>query len=323
VSLVHARSLSYRFLICLTSLIFLLGLFLYVHLLYVHPVAASPSMVLQGDTVSVRYDEGQGAAAQEVLRLHGMAQAGLQRLIPWPISFHTTYVLVKDDGPEGSLEQMAGTRRFVALAIPAQNLVLLDLSKMARHAFVFETTIKHELCHLLLHSHIHENLLPRWLDEGVCQWASNGMAEIIMEEKTSSLEEAVLARKFLPLESLAGRFPAEDRLLSLAYAESESVVKYIEREYGTEKFLTLLNALREGKPVSSGSQEVFGITLAELEEGWKRSLAIEHTWLTYFSIHIYEILFFAAALLAVTGCVKLIVRRKRRRQEEDDNDFGR
>jgi len=271
-------------------------------------------MALQGGVVSVRYGNGQEAAAQEVLRLHGMAQAGLQRLIPWPISFHTTYLLLK----EGDLEEMTGTRRFVALAIPAQNLVLLDLSKMARHAFVFETTIKHELCHLLLHSHVKDNLLPRWLDEGVCQWASNGMAEIIMEEKASSLEEAVLARKLLPLESLVGRFPAEDRLLSLAYAESESVVKYIEREYGTEKFLTLLNALREGKPVASVSQEIFGITLAELEDGWKRSLTAEHTWLTYFSIHIYEILFFAAALLAIMGCVKLIVRRKQRRLQEDD-----
>jgi len=103
---------------------------------------------------------------------------------PWPIGFHTTYVLLT----EGGLEQMAGTRRIVALAIPAQNLILLDLSKMARHTFVLETTMKHELCHLLLHSYIHGTLLPKWLDEGVCQWASNGMAEIIMEPKSSSLK---------------------------------------------------------------------------------------------------------------------------------------
>jgi len=278
------------------------------------PLAFSSSLVLQESTVSVRYDEGQEAAAQEVVRLHGVAQAGLQKLIPWPIGFHTTYVLLT----EGGLEQMAGTRRIVALAIPAQNLILLDLSKMARHTFVLETTMKHELCHLLLHSYIHGTLLPKWLDEGVCQWASNGMAEIIMEPKSSSLEDAVLAGRLLPLASLTSRFPAEDRLLSLAYEQSESVVKYIEREYGTGKILALLDALTQGRPLDDAVQQIFSTSLAALEDGWRRSLAAEHTWVTYFSIHIYETLFFVAALLAVIGCVKLIVRRKRRRLEEDE-----
>lgn len=277
-------------------------------------------MVLQEKAISVRHSEGQGEVAQKVARLHGIALAELQRLIPWPIDFHTTYVLVKDDGPEGSLEQMAGTRRIVALAVPAQNLVLLDLSKMARHAFVLETTMKHELCHLLLHAHIPGHLLPKWLDEGACQWASSGMAEVIMEQRVSFLDEAVLARTLLPLESLASRFPSEDRLLSLAYEESHSIAKYIEREYGTGKLLTLLDALRQRRSVADATQQVLGTTLVELEDRWKRSLAIEHTWFTYFSIHIYEILFFAAAVIAIVGCVKLIVRRKRRQIGEDEAD---
>jgi hypothetical protein len=277
---------------------------------------ASQALTIRDGPASVRFDEPQEAAATEVLRLFPRAQTDLQRLIPWPIDFNTNFVLLK----EGVLERMTGTGLVVALAIPERNLVLLDLSKMARHAFVLETTMKHELCHLLLHHHIRNDLLPKWLDEGVCQWASSGMAEIIMDRKVSFLEEAVLTGRLFSFSDLTGQFPGDERGLILAYEQSQSIVNYMSQVYGNEKLLLVLSQLHDGKALHEAVRAVLGVTTAQLESGWQRSLKREHTWLTYVSVHIYEILFFVAAVLTVAGFVRMLVRRRRRRKEEDEAD---
>ena len=285
-----------------TALVLLVILFL----VSVTTMDASQSLVLESGAASVRFDPPQEAAAREVLRLYPIVQSDLERAIPWPIEFSPTFVLLT----EGGLEKIAESRLVAALAIPQRNLVLLDLSKMSKHAFVLETTMKHELCHLLLHHYINEGALPKWLDEGVCQWVSNGVVEIIMERKASSLDAAVLAGQIVPLWQLSEHFPGEDRSLLLAYEQSQSIVTYISQKYGTGKLLLVLNQLRDGKTFQEAVKESLGIGFKELESNWQRSLKKEHTWLLYVSMHLYEILFFTAALLTVGGFIRLIRRRK-------------
>jgi hypothetical protein len=181
--------------------------------------------------------------------------------------------------------------------------------------------MKHELCHLLLHHYIKEGALPKWLDEGVCQWVSNGMAEIIMDRKVSFLNEAVLAGRVFSLRELSERFPGDDRSLMLAYEQSQSIVNYISQKYGTEKLLLILNRLRDGKALSEAVTENLGISIPDLEGNWLRSLKKEQTWLLYVSIHLYEILFFAAALLTVAGFARLIRRRRENSKREDQEEI--
>jgi hypothetical protein len=283
-------------------------------------VGAAPQIITMEDrAASVRFDAAQEAAAKEVLRLYPTVRSDLGRLIPWPVDFSPTFVLLK----EGALEEMAETRLVAAVAIPERDLVLLDVSKMSRHALVLETTMKHELCHLLLHHYIRKSALPKWLDEGVCQWVSNGMAEIIMDRKVSFLNEAVLAGRLLSLQQLSECFPSDDRSLLLAYEQSQSIVTYMSQKYGTEKLLLILNRLRDGKTLQEAVAESLGIAIPELEGNWQRSLKKEWTFLLFVSIHLYEILFFVAALLTVAGVVRLIRRRKgrlKRDEEEPDEE---
>ncbi len=276
------------------------------------PGSVLQALVLQGDDVSVRYAAPQETAAKEVVRLYPAVQRELRRALPWPIDFSTTFLLLT----EGQLERIAESRLVAALALPGRNLVLLDMSKMSKHAFVLETTMKHELCHLLLHRYIQQDHLPKWLDEGVCQWVSSGLAEIVMEGKGSSLEEAVLAGRLLPLNQLVDHFPSEDRLMKLAYEQSESVVKYTSETYGSDKLIQLLDQLRRGKPFESSVKESLGVDFAELESNWQRSLKKQQTWFLYVSIHLYEIIFLAAALLTVGGFFRMIYLRKKRCNDE-------
>jgi hypothetical protein len=280
---------------------------------------AAQSLIMRDQAASVRFDAAQEGAAKEVLRLYPAVRSDLGRLIPWRVDFSPTFVLLK----ENELEEMAGTRLVAAVAIPARDLVLLDLSKMSKHAFVLETTMKHELCHLLLHHYIRKSALPKWLDEGVCQWVSNGMAEIIMDRRVSFLNEAVLAGRVFSLQQLSDRFPEDDHSLMLAYEQSQSIVTYISQKYGTDNLLLILNGLRDGKALSDAVTENLAISMPELENNWLHSLKKTQTWFLYVSIHVYEILFFVAALLTVAGFVRLIRRRKgdsKREEEEPDEE---
>ena len=271
---------------------------------------------MQGEAASVRFDTSQEAAAREVLHLYPGVRTDLESAIPWPIDFNPTFVLLK----EGELDKIAESRLVTGLAVSRHNLVLLDLSKLSKHAFILEATMKHELCHLLLHHYIREDLLPKWLDEGTCQWVSKGMAEIIMERDASYLDEAVLAGKIMPLYALSQNFPREDRSLVLAYEQSESIVSYICKKHGAEKLLLLLTQLRDGKTVEEAMEGSLGITLEKLESNWQRSLKKQQTWLLYVSVHIYEILFFAAALLTIAGFIRLILRKKIQSTEDSDEE---
>ena len=100
---------------------------------------------------------------------------------------------------------MAGDPLVVAFAVPQRNLIVIDYSKMITHPLSLETTLKHELCHILLHEHIKTEILPRWLDEGLCQWASGGIGEIIMDQKRSRLNRAAFSREFIRQGGSAGR----------------------------------------------------------------------------------------------------------------------
>jgi len=83
--------------------------------------------------------------------------------------------------------------------------IVIDSSRMNVNPFTLSVTAKHELAHLLLHHKINRTHLPRWLDEGFAQWASDGISEIITGNRTF-LANAVIEKFRLPNESLrAGR----------------------------------------------------------------------------------------------------------------------
>ena len=143
-------------------------------------VEAKEVKSLQTEYVKVLFDASLKSAADETLYLYPIVKENIESLFHWNLNLKPSILLVKTR--EGFVK-IAGDSLVVAFAIPEKNLIVIDYSKMLKHPFSLETTLKHELIHLLLHQHINENVLPRWLDEGLCQWASDGIGEIIRDLK--------------------------------------------------------------------------------------------------------------------------------------------
>ena len=256
-------------------------------------------------------------AALEVTEIFPKIRTDLEHTFGWNFNLKPSVLLVKDGE---TFQRMAESPLTVAFAVPRKNLIVIDHSRVNINPFNLEIILKHELCHLLLHHHVKDVFLPRWLDEGVSQWASDGMADILLSEKHSALNRAVLKGSLIPFKRLAHGFPRDKASLSLAYEESKSLVTFIVGKYGRKGILSVLEYMRKGEIVDTAILKGLSVSFEELEEKWRHSIRQRVTWFTYLAYNIYEILFVLAALITVYAFIRAFI-RKRSYMKEDENDL--
>lgn len=264
--------------------------------------------------LSVYSDRPNDLAAREVMELYPSVRSGLETKLAWKADFKPAVLLVSD---RKLFAEMAGSSLIAAYALPEKMLIVIDLSRMNTESFTLAATLEHELCHLLLHRHIHTENLPRWLDEGVCQWVSGGLAEIVTGSRKSSLGLAALSGGFIPLASISRNFPEDERSMALAYEESKSVIEYIVSRFGKKGLLGILDAMRSGHDVSDAVVMSLGMPLWELEKEWRGS---QRSWASIISVlvaNLYTILFAFGALITLAVYVRFIIRKRRMKDEEE------
>lgn len=269
--------------------------------------------------VIVLFDAQLKPAANEVTALYPAIRTELEKLIGYRCRFRPVIVLIRD---EAVFQKAAGHDLFVAFALPRKNHIVIDFSKMGRDPFTLEITLKHELCHLLLHDRIRKSDLPRWLDEGLAQWVCGGISELLTAEKQSFLSEAALVGNYIPFRSLTWSFPTQRTELILAYNQSRSMVTYITEIFGKAALLKILACLQAGDDTDAAVQKSLFMSFQELESQWHQSVKKRTSWFVWLAIHIYDILFFLAALTAVFGFIKLTVRKRTYKDEDTEDEDG-
>jgi hypothetical protein len=296
----------------LKRLTILLPLFL--PLVFLNPIYAETE-VLKTKEVIVLFEKPLRNVAEEVEKLYPVVKEELVNKLKWDVDFRPEVVLVKD---KDAMRRMVESDLIVAFAVPDRNLIVLDTSRVYTKPFTLEATLKHELCHLLLHSNIESEKLPRWLDEGVCQWASGGIAELMANDDNKALAKATMSEMVISIGSLR-RFPRDEKSLLLAYEESKSLVEYIVNEYGEQGILQILGYLKGGYSTDDSIRKSLSVNTPELEIRWLAYLKRRHTWFSYLSNNLYTILFFLAAVATVYGFIR-ILKKKRAYMDEADKE---
>ncbi|PIQ94318.1 MAG: hypothetical protein CO148_07790 [Nitrospirae bacterium CG_4_9_14_3_um_filter_41_27] len=291
-------------------------LFLLFFLTFMNTLYAEPNKI-QTKEVIVIFEEPLENVAKDVVKVYPAVKADLVATLDWKVDVRPDVILVKD---KSTLMKMVGSDIIIAFAIPDRNLIVLDTSRIYTRPFTLEATLKHELCHILLHSNIKNDRLPRWLDEGVCQWASGGIAELIADDGDSAITKATISDSTISIGDLI-RFPRDEKSLLLAYEESKSIVEYIVSEYGKQGILQILGYLKEGHSIDDSIQKSLSVSTSELEIKWLVYLKRKHTWFSYLSYNIYTILFFLAAVITVYGFIRLL--KKKRAYVDEDEEKGR
>ncbi len=274
-------------------------------------------MEMVAEEVVVRFDENLHGPAKEIIERYGSIKNDISAIFGWTIDFRPTIVLIKK---REEFQKIVGSDLFVAVAIPKHRRIIIDYTKMNTRPFTIDITIKHELCHLLLHDHLTASDLPKWLDEGVCQWVSGGIAEIIRDPNRLVLETAVLSERYIPFKRLSKQFPKDKEALVLAYDQSKSIVAYIDRVFGKDKALDILGFLKAGNDADTAILKSLSISTVELEEKWRRHLEKKATWFSYLAANLYGILFFIGSLITLLGFLRYRM-RKRRYPDDDEDDF--
>ena len=279
-------------------------------------IYAIETNIIQKDGVIVQYEKSLQPVAKEIIRIYPAVKRELEKTFGFEIEFRPTVILTDK---RKDFRKMVGNDLVVAIAVPRDNLIVIDNSKMKTGPFTLEITLKHELCHLLLYHYTGGGNLPRWLNEGISQWVTGGISEMIMGENKNLLKQSTLSGRFIPLKDLAARFPNDDKNLMLAYQESRSMVDYIDREFGPGKILQILRHLKNGDNADTAILKGLSISPEELESKWHDFLRKKFTWFTYLSSHLYQLLFFFSALILVYGFIQFIIKKRAYRDEEEDD----
>lgn len=277
---------------------------------------AAETRVMEGPDIRVLYSEPfLEPSAREVMARYPFLKESLESIFLWDMDFSPQVLLV---GDHGTFVMMAGHEDFVAYALPQKRLVVIDSTRMGARPFTLEMTLKHELCHLLLNHHVTEVHLPRWLEEGICQWVSEGIPEVVLDRRASALPYAAISGTLLPLEAISGSFPRDSRGLALAYEQSRSVVEYIIDSYGTHGVLNILESMKNGIPARDAIRMALLVTPEELEAEWQSDLRSLPVLLALLAGNLYTLLFVLAAVLTVLGYLRFLRRRKRYRLEQEE-----
>ncbi len=153
-------------------------------------------------------------------------------------------------------------------ANPVLGVVMVAARPGLEASTTLERELPHELTHLLIYNAVGGAdgyaRVPTWLNEGLAVINQTQPDP----ENPGLITAARDAQALLSLKNLCGPFPADLRQAQLAYAESESVVRFIQEQFGSRRLAALLATYADGASCESGIQRGLGLSLTELETRW-------------------------------------------------------
>ncbi|MCC7538302.1 MAG: hypothetical protein IT379_18905 [Deltaproteobacteria bacterium] len=131
-----------------------------------------------------------------------------------------------------------------------------------------EHVLDHELSHIVVRAAAPGARVPRWFVEGL----AIHQAEEPTMDRTRVLWEAAVRDTVIPLAHLDRSFPARSHEVSLAYAQSADIVRYLLVSAGPHRLPRLFASMRAGRSFDRALREAFATTPASLEQRWREGL---------------------------------------------------
>ena len=163
----------------------------------------------------------------------------------------------------------AALRWIAGHADPDLGVAVVSLPAGPDQRSEIERQIPHEVMHLLLYQSVGPAYypLPVWLKEGLA--SANEMRP--NPDYYVILSKAVEQDTLIPMASLCQSFP-QDNNVYLAYAQSDSFVRYLYQQYGQNGMQRLCRtAMPRVKAVRPLPNPCLGFSLSELEQEWRRA----------------------------------------------------
>ncbi len=277
-------------------------------------LGAEEHIYFQDENLTISGEGHLDPEAKYLWQIYPKAKMDIENILGWRLLSKPTVLLI---GNKDIFERLSGSSFVSAFAVPSEHLIVVHVSAITSKPSILNETFKHELCHLLLHEHIRKQTIPKWLDEGVYQWISGTLGEVLVGGG-ATISRIDMAQHLIPLRRLTATFPKDRDSLLLAYNESHDFVGYVTDHYGTGSLRDILNYLKKGAGVDLAVSKALSRPFQDVQEEWIEDMRSRSEWLIWSSQHLYEILFFAAAVLTILAAVRLRIKKTRDMEQEDD-----
>ncbi len=265
---------------------------------------------------NIYWYEGEITLAQEVL---DAAESGLEQvleLLQQPAENQPIVIFIYSSEEElQSTLSSVGQTWVGGHADPELGSIVVSLPPGVDQSLEIQRLIPHEITHILLYRFMGNEYqyLPAWFNEGL----ASQMEAFSHPDYDLILEKAEEERGLIPFAHLCIAFPVDSGLALLSYAQSNSLLDYIQREYGVTGIQEMIYAYDQGVSCERGVEVALGTTLEGLEKDWKLDVFSRGRYLTY-------ILVLSGILLILLIFIGVFIFSKFRdspiEQEWDDNE---
>ncbi len=198
-------------------------------------------------------------------------------------------------------------------AFPRQNRVVVKAIGPLR----IGKLVAHEILHILLQHKLDETgaSAPRWLHEGLAQYAPG---DLPMEER-QLLGQAATDGELLGISELEAAFSGPPQQVSLAYAQSYTLVDYLASLEGKAGLSGFLEELGNVGEVDRALVRTYQMPISQLEQQWLRQ--ITRIYLPQRSPHVLDDwVWIAIVVLFVVAVISRLTRARaiRRRMQEEE-----
>jgi hypothetical protein len=154
--------------------------------------------------------------------------------------------------------------------VPDQLVAMISAAPGAELRPSLERDLPHELMHLAVAAAAGTGSVPAWFNEGLAVMSEAEPDPAL----ASTLDTAARDGALIPLDQLcvpnfSGLSPRD---AALAYAESASVMRYVQNRYGSSQIRALAAGFAGGLDCDGAVQRGLGLSLTALEGQWHNDL---------------------------------------------------
>jgi len=192
-----------------------------------------------------------------------------------------------------------------AVTLFPQDIVVVRSPDLSRSTLrEYRASVVHELIHLLQGQYIPLNLTPIWFNEGLAVYFAGefGLRERIVVSK------AIFHKKLIPLGKIEQIVKFSHPQADLAYAESASVIEFIEMVYGVGTVEEILKTMRQYAGFNQAVSRVTDSDYDHLLNQWEKYLARKYQWI--FLLDIQNILWLIMPVIALLAYISIRRRNK-------------
>lgn len=222
------------------------------------------------EMISVYWYEGEDAFGQAALDAAAASLDSIGETIPVDVGAPLeVYVYASAEALQGAL-YLGGQEWMSGHADPRLGVAMVAIAPGLRQGIEMDTKIPHELAHIMLYRSVGEGYdrLPTWLNEGLASVSERYRSP----DYKNTLQIASGNGSLLPFRDLCDSFPPDAGRAYLAYAQSESFVRYLRNTYSTTGLSALIKAYSDGLDCELGATRALGMPLTQLDTRWRESV---------------------------------------------------